>query len=133
MMRIQVSVGKSAIHGLGIFAVSPIKQGAVIWEYEPGLDHLFSEYAVTQSEKRIADFIRQRGYINPDNPQKWILPCDEAQWWNFPNREEPANTMLGGILDGEHLILAARNIEAGEELTIPPESDADFERKMKDR
>jgi hypothetical protein len=133
MMMIPVTVGKSAIHGIGIFALSPIQKGAVLWQYEPGLDRAISEYSVNYAEKRISHFIRQRGYINPGNPKEWILPIDESQFWNFPKRGEPANTELGGLLDGEHLILAARNIEANEELTIPPESDADYERKMEGR
>jgi uncharacterized protein len=130
MMRIPVSVGKSSIHGLGIFAVSPIRKGTVIWEYDYLLDRNFTEFSVNYSEKRLSYFIRERGYINPARPLMWILPVDEAQFWNFPKRGEPANTELGGVLDGEHLILAARNIEANEELTIPPESDLDYERKM---
>ena len=133
MMMVQVTVGKSTIHGLGIFAVSPIRKGAVVWQYEPGLDRPISEYSIKYGEKRISDFIRTRGYINPKESKTWILPCDEAQFWNFPKRDEKANTELGGTLDGEHIILAARDIEANEELTIPPESDADYERKIEGR
>jgi hypothetical protein len=132
MMMIPVTIAKSSIHGLGIFAVSPIRKGTVLWQYD-GLDRQLSDYAVTYGEKRVADFVRTRGYINPENPQLWILPIDEAQFWNFPKRGEPANTELGGLVDGEHLILAARDIEANEEITIPPESDLDYERKMKGR
>ena len=133
MMRIPVTVGKSKIHGLGIFAVDPIAKGAVLWQFEPGLDRPISEYSIKYGEKRIADFLRDRGYINPANPKVWILPCDEAMFWNFPRNGEKANTELGGLVDGEFLILAARDIEPNEELTIPPESDLDFARKMKGR
>lgn len=130
MMMIHVTVGKSAIHGLGVFAISPIRAGTVIWQYEPGLDRPISEYAIKYGEKRIADFVRTRGYINPDKPNVWILPCDEAQHLNFPKKGEPANLCLGGMLDGEYLLLAARDIEANEELTVPLESDLDSERKL---
>lgn len=132
-MMIPVTVQKSPIHGLGIFAISPIKAGTVIWQYEPGLDRQVSEYSVNYGEKRVHEFIRNRGYINPLRPQLWVLPVDEAAFWNFPRRGEAANTELGGLSDGEYLILAAREIEANEEITIPPESDLDYERKMKGR
>jgi hypothetical protein len=133
MMMVPVTVGKSSIHGLGIFALAPIRKGAVIWQYEPGVDREFSDYSINYGEKRVYHFIRERGYINGNRPKMWILPVDAAQFWNFPKRDEEANCALGGLLDGEYLILAARDIEANEELTIPPESDADYERKMKGR
>jgi hypothetical protein len=133
MMRVPVTVGKSGIHGQGVFAIEPIRQGTVLWQYEPGLDRAVSEYSVNYGEKRIYQFIRTRGYINPLRPKVWIVCIDEAQWLNFPKRGEAANTELGGLLDGEHLILAARDIEANEEITIPPESDASYEMKMEGR
>lgn len=133
MMMVPVTVGKSAIHGMGIFAVSPIRAGTVIWEYTPGLDRQVSHYAVNFGDPRIISYIKQRGYVNPDRLQVWVICVDEAQFWNFPKRGEPANTKLGGLLDGEYLILAARDIEANEEITIPPESDADYSRKMEGR
>lgn len=133
MMRVPVTVGKSTIHGLGIFAVSPIPKGTVLWQYEPGLDRAVSEYSVNYGEKRIYHFIRSRGYINPLRPKVWIVCIDEAQFWNFPKRGEPANTELGGEVDGEFLILAARDIEPNEEITIPPDSDTDYSRKMEGR
>jgi hypothetical protein len=37
---------------------------------------------------------------------------------------------LGGLQDKEYLLLAAVDILAGEELTVPPESDAVYLRKM---
>lgn len=133
MMRVPVTVGKSAIHGMGIFAIAPIRKGTVLWEFESGLDRQVSEYSVNYGEQRVYGFIRERGYINPLRPKVWIICVDEAQFWNFPKRDEPANCELGGLVDGEYLILAARDIEANEELTIPPESDLDYERKMKGR
>lgn len=133
MMRVPVTVGKSSIHGVGVFATSPIKHGAVLWQFEPGLDQRISEYSVKFGEKRIQDFVRERGYINPDQPQVWVICVDESQHLNFPKKDELANLCLGGLIDGEYLLLAARDIEANEELTVPPESDLDFARKMQNR
>ena len=130
---IPVTVGKSAIHGLGIFAIDPIRKGTVVWQFETGIDREFSNYSVNYGEKRVRRFIQARGYINPQSPNMWIVPVDEGQFWNFPPRGEAANCELGGLIDGEHLILAARDIEANEELTICPESDADYSRKMEGR
>jgi SET domain-containing protein len=132
MMMIPVDVRPSEIHGTGIFAKAHIRLNRVIWQYEPTVDRAIPPLVVKHSDPYLAEFIRARGYLSTQRPQ-WILCCDDAQYWNFPRKGEKANTRLGDVQEGEHLILAARDIEAGEEITIPPESDADFERKMSQR
>jgi SET domain-containing protein len=130
MLRISVEVRKSNIHGQGIFALNDIQEDRVIWEFDPGLDRHISLFAVKHAEPRIASYIMERGYINPKHPNQVVLCLDEAQFWNFPKPGEKANCCLGGELDGEAMVLAARPISAGEELTVPPESDHDYARKM---
>jgi len=130
MMMIPVEIKSSPIHGHGIFATRRVPRETVLWQFTPGLDHLISDYALEYSEPRIRDFVRARGYINPENRTSWVIPGDEAQFWNFPPNGAQANCKMGGLQDGEHLVLAARDIEAGEELFIPPESDFDYDRKM---
>jgi SET domain-containing protein len=129
MMTVPVEVRKSEIHGLGIFAVEPIRKGQVLWEFTPGLDRKVSDYAVQFAEPRKRSFIMERGYFSAKNSH-WVLCVDESQWWNFPRNGDQANCVLGGEQDGENLIIAGRDIAAGEELTICPESDGDFKRKM---
>jgi hypothetical protein len=132
MMMIPVEIKKSEIHGLGIFAVEPIRKGQVLWQFTPGLDWNVSDYAVQFSEPRKRAFIMERGYLNPRHPN-WVICIDEAQFWNFPAKGISANCVLGNELDGENLIIAGCDIAVGEELTICPESDADFKRKMEER
>jgi len=132
MMTVLVEVRKSEIHGLGIFALQAIRKGQLLWGFTPGLDRSVSEYAVEFSEPRKRAFIMERGYLNAKNSH-WVICVDEAQFWNFPANGLPANCILGDVLDGENLIIAASDIAAGEELTIAPESDADCKRKMEAR
>ena len=132
MMTIPVTVGKSEIHGTGVFAAHDIRNGQVLWMFTPGLDRTISDFAMEYAEPRVRQFIFERGYLNLDRKQ-WVICIDEAQFWNFPAKGESANSMMGNELDGEKLVIAARDIKAGEELTIPPESDGDYERKVKDR
>jgi hypothetical protein len=94
------------------------------------MDRAISDYSVKYGDPEVMRFIQERGYINPARPKLWILCCDESQHLNFPKKGEQANLRLGGIIDGEHVLLAAREINPGEELTVPPESDLDYERKM---
>lgn len=130
MLTIPVEIRKSEIHGYGVFAVHDIRRGAVVWQFHPGLDRRVSEIAVKFCEPRAKLFILQRGYINPAAPEEIVLCMDEAQFLNFPRPDQPANLCLGGLLDGEYMLLAAVDIPAGDELTVPPESDADYLRKM---
>lgn len=133
MIRVPCEVKKSEIHGSGVFATEALHERRVVWTYDPSMDRAISQYAVKYGDPDLMRFIQERGYINPAHPNIWILCGDEGQFLNFPKEGEPANLSLGGIIDGEHVLLAARNIEPGEELTVPPESDADYERKMKSR
>jgi hypothetical protein len=132
MMMIPVEIKKSEIHGLGIFALQPIRKGQLLWGFTPGLDRSVSEYAVEFAEPRKRAFIMERGYLNAKNSH-WVICVDEAQFWNFPANGALANCILGDVLDGENLIIAACDIAAGEELTICPESDADYKRKVEGR
>lgn len=132
MMMVPVEIKKSEIHGMGIFAIAPIHKGQVLWMYSPAVDREFPEYAIKFAEPRTQTFIMERGYLNAEK-HRWILPVDEGQFWNFPKRNEEANTVMGSDLDGEKVVTASRDIEVGEELLVPPESDADYIRKMESR
>jgi SET domain-containing protein len=130
MLMIPVEVRKSEIHGQGIFALHDIRESAVIWQFEPGLDRRVSLFAIKHTEPRMREYIMERGYINPHQPDQFVLCLDAAQFLNFAPIGQKPNLALGGIQDGEHILLAAVDISAGTELTVPPESDLDFERKL---
>lgn len=131
MLTVPVEIRKSDIHGYGTFAQTLIKKGAVVWNYTPGLDQVVALYAIETADPRARNYAMDRGFINPDRIDEIVICVDEAQFMNFPRRGEPANTMLGGKLDRQYLLLAATDIPAGAEITVPPESDFDYERKMK--
>jgi uncharacterized protein len=131
MMMIPVEIGRSPIHGQGVFALHEIRAGTVIWQFNPGLDQKCAEALLKYAEDSVRQFVMERGYLNEHN--EWVVCIDEAQFLNFPNRGQLANTKLGGKQDGEFLLLAATDIAPGEEITVPPESDHDYERKMEVR
>jgi SET domain-containing protein len=130
MLTIPVEIKKSAIHGFGLFATTDIRKGTVIWMFDPGLDLRVSKFVAENSDKRKRDYIMQRGFVNPKKPEIVVLCIDEAQFMNFPAAGAEANIKLGGLQDGEHILIAALDIPAGTELTVPHESDADYERKL---
>jgi len=128
MMTIPVYVGHSKIHGQGVFARERVRAGTVVWQFHPSLEQKIDKVVLNYSEPTVGRFVMERGYLNPSD--QWILCIDEAQFLNFA---QPANTKLGGKQDGEYLLLAVTDIEPGQEITVPPESDCDYERKMKAR
>jgi hypothetical protein len=113
-----------------VFALEPIRKDAVVWMFHPGLDQRMTKFTLKFAEPRIREFVLKRGYINPKSMEEYVICIDEAQFMNFPPLGKSANLKLGGLQDKEHLLLAAVDILAGEELTLPPESDADYARKM---
>jgi hypothetical protein len=130
MLIVPVEIKKSAIHGFGVFAKTDIKKGTVLWMFEPGLDLRIPKLVAENSSPRKRDYIMQRGYINPQDRETIVLCIDEAQFMNFPADGEKANIWLGGLQDGEQILIAALDIPVGTELTVPPESDADYQRKV---
>lgn len=130
MIRLPVTVAPSALHGLGVFALIDIPKGTVVWSFSRIFDHLIIEYkwAMAGAEEKAKLF--ERGYRNPDYPSDIYMCGDEGQFLNFPPRGEESNLELGPYINEQPSLLSRRDIKAGEELTVPPESDADYERKM---
>ena len=120
MLTIPVEIRKSDIHGYGIFAVDDIRRGSVVWMFHPGLDRRISADMVKWCEPRAKEFILRRGYVNPHYLDDIVLCMDESQFLNFPRPDQPANLCLGGIQDGEYILLAAIDIPAGDELMFAP-------------
>lgn len=130
MLTVPVEIRKSEIHGFGVFACTDIRNGTVIWQFTPGLDRVTSLFAIRNAEARVRDYVMERGFINPQEPDDVVICSDEAQFMNFPRSGVLANTELGGVIDGQNLLVAAEDIMAGTEITVPPESDLDYARKM---
>src|SRR6267142_4095646 len=133
MLRVPVEIKPSAIHGYGCFAVAEIKKGTVVWSFSRIFDHLIHEYVRARAPKVEQEKLLERGFAHPIYPADIIMCGDESQFLNFPLPPEEANIELGGVVDGYDCLIAKRDIQVGEELTVPPESDADYERKIAQR
>src|ERR1017187_2462968 len=119
MLQVKAIVKPSGIHGLGLFAGKHLMPGELVWKYDEG----DSRMPVTLAPPKVLD----RGYINPRKPSFVVICGDNAQFINFRNGA-PAN-LREIVGNGESDLVANRRIELGEELTIEPATDADYERK----
>ena len=98
--------------------------------FSPGVDRKIPMTQIHYGDPQETEFIKERGYINPNRLGQWVICVDEAQFLNFAPENEKPNLRLGEEQDGENLLIAARDIAEGEELTVGPESDADYVRKI---
>lgn len=127
-LQIPHRIATSAIHGQGVFSLAAQEHGSLLWYFEPDVDRFMRLEG--QSERQRQHLLHY-GYTNPRRPD-WVIVCgDAARFWNFPPLGEPANAVLSPrTVHGEHLVIAARRIDCGEELLIEPASDADYARKL---
>lgn len=130
MMRVRCKVGDSQIHNQGLFAVQSIPAGTVVWSFSTIFDRPINEHVYSHAAKPEQVKLFQRGFRNPHAPNVFVCVGDEAQFMNFPLPEHEPNVVVSGSVDGYDILIAARDIEAGEELLVSPESDYDYLTKV---
>lgn len=115
-MRVKTHVGKSPIHGLGIFASEAIKKGTRVWSYSRGRDVSLR----ANDLKRLPAALRRyldRYIYRIKGTSEFVLCCDNARFFNHSKKPNCISTTGDTI--------AIRNIKAGEELTDDYDSFAD--------
>ena len=108
MMLVPVRLGVSKIHGLGIYATTPILKGTKVWEYREPID--WRIYGCHRGGAQVDDYITRFAYRVPGSPFIEV-PGDLACFWNH---SETPNCDDGG----ETWTVAARDITPNEELSI---------------
>ena len=114
MLLIPVKVNRSLIHGIGIFASQAIDANTRIWSFTSGFDLALDPSALEQQPAHFRETMLHYGYIDPRR-HRFILCCDDYRFINHsdtPNvRVDPGKELYG-------VDIAARDIQAGEELTV---------------
>ncbi len=125
MMCVKSSVKYSPIHGLGCFADEKIKKGQVVWELNPKIDLEFSETELAAFSEITKDFLRTYSYGQQNASGKCYVLCgDHARHMN--HADDP------NLLEVNGKNVAARDIEAGEELTCDYTIfDLDYRQKLR--
>jgi hypothetical protein len=95
-------LGVSTIHGIGVFADEPIKEGETVWV--PGFESIYRSDTLDTLDLRIQKFLRHHAYYNVED-DCWHLPLDNDR---FINHSVTPNIKNGIVLT---------NIAYGEELT----------------
>ena len=104
-------LGPSKIHGIGLFAVRPIKRGAVVWRFNAAIDIRIATGALHRLARPARSQIAS--YVYLDNRTGELILCgDDARFFNHatdPNVDDD--------IHDPYQCIAARDIDAGEELT----------------
>jgi len=116
MFYIKTRLGKSKIHGIGLFTDQDIKKGNPIYKHNNKLDLQLSKKELESLDIREQETIKKYGYIDKKS-KKWRLDYDDIR---FTNHSATPNMSLGSSGN----IIALKNIKKGEELT---QSYKDFE------
>jgi hypothetical protein len=114
VLLIPVRIGQSAIHGLGVFAVAPVAAGTAVWRFTAGFDLDLDPNVVHAQPEHFRAVMLHYGYVDP-RLNRFILCCDDAR---FINHSDTPNLRTEFDADEHGVDVAARDIAAGEELTI---------------
>jgi SET domain-containing protein len=109
MLLVRVRLAPSPIHGLGVFAVDSIAAGTRVWEFTPGFDLNLNPKQLDALPEHLRERLLHYGYIEKQRG-RYILCCDDARFIN--HSDTPCLRIEAG---GD---VAARDIRAGEELTV---------------
>jgi uncharacterized protein len=126
MLLVKTKVGPSKVHGLGLFADQFIPKGTRIWEFNERVDHRFDESRLVGLSKAERKELLKHTYINPKTGL-YVFCGDDGRYTNHsdnPNTEDVGYDE--GIVNGEGVTIAARDIHPGEEIFTDYKSfDAD--------
>ena len=114
MLLVPTRLAPSGIHGLGVFAASPIRTGTAVWRFAKGLDMEFAPDIVDGLPEHVRAFFAHYGYLDR-NVGRIILCFDDAR---FVNHSSTPNVATDYAQDRYGLDVALRDIAAGEEITM---------------
>ena len=116
MLLVPIAVRDSPIHGLGVFAAAFVPKGTVVWQFDPGIDRRFPVEWVQRQPEHVRRFIASYAVLNLDG-KSYTLTGDQTLFVNHSAASNigPAPDI---VVNGEEVVVATRDIQAGEEITV---------------
>ena len=112
MLLVDARLGRSPIHGWGVFARQRIPAGTRTWQFVPGVDQVIDPGAVDAAREDLRRLLVHYTYLHPVLKRR-VLCGDIAK---FMNHSDTPNVRSAYEPDGGFDV-ALRDIEEGEELT----------------
>jgi SET domain-containing protein len=113
MLLVKVTIGPSAVHGIGCFAAENIKYRRPIWKFVPRFDVELDIEAVDALPHVVKERFLNYAYKSKATGT-YILCSDDARFFNHSTDPNVVNVLCYGEQEG--IDIAARDIEEGEEL-----------------
>lgn len=110
MVLVKTKLGKSTIHGIGLFADQFIPVGMATFRYTPWFDFSYSEEDLSKMSEEARRQILWYSYIDKKT-NKYVLLSDDYRFINHSKNPEKINIKSSPDED-----VALRDIQPGEEL-----------------
>ena len=116
MLLIAIEPGPSPIHGFGLFAAEPVPAGKIVWQFDPGIDHRHPIGWLDGQPAHVRRHVAMYAVRSLDRAYYYVLG-DHTFLINhsFTPNLAPRDDLL---VNDEGVVVAARDIAAGEELTV---------------
>lgn len=111
MMMVETELRPSSIHGTGVFLVSPVRKGDLIWRFDSRIDRVYSEDDLASLPEHVQRYLRTYSTWH-EQTRLYVLCGDNGR---FFNHSDTPSTVSNAISFGEDH--AARDLAAGDELT----------------
>jgi SET domain-containing protein len=97
MMLVDTEVRQSAIHGLGVFLLEPVKAGQVIWRFDARIDRVYGETELASLPDHVQRFLRTYSTWH-ESTGLYVLCGDNGR---FFNHSQAPSTLSRGVSFGE--------------------------------
>ena len=111
MMMVDTELRQSAIHGIGVFLLQPVRKGALIWRFDTRIDRVYDQNELASLPESARDYLRMYCTWH-EAIGLWVLCGDNGRHFNH---SATPNTVSDAVAFGhDH---AAADLPAGTELT----------------
>jgi hypothetical protein len=117
MLVVKTSIGKSDIHGIGLFADQFIPKGTVVWEFDKQFDIFFTSTEVEYMSDLQKELIKHFAYFSPQS-SKYVYSIDNTRFINHSINPNIADEITYVSSNEEFPCIAIRDINIGEEITV---------------
>ncbi len=81
MLLVQTRLGRSRIHGIGLFADAFIPKNTVVWRFTPSIDIIVDRKELLKLPKVVRAYFLQYAYLNR-KMNHYVLHADNARFLN---------------------------------------------------
>lgn len=111
MIMVKTKLGKSKIHGIGLFADQNIKKGTITWDYQPWFHITYSKEDLKKMSKPAREQVLWYAFVDKKD-DRYILCADDQRFINHSSNPKKINILS----ISQYRDIALRDIKKGEEL-----------------